>query len=80
MLRIPVLLSEAPLAHDIYVYLEHSSGALPPDIARHRNILEFVPRNTLEVKRGDMIVLFRSVNSLGDVADFYEKATARSWP
>ena len=33
VLRNPVLFSEALLAHDVYVCLEHPSGALPPESA-----------------------------------------------
>ena len=32
MPRIPVLLSEALLVHDVYVCLERPSGALPPEV------------------------------------------------
>ena len=35
VLRTPVLLSEALLAHDVYVCLECSSGALPPEVILH---------------------------------------------
>jgi hypothetical protein len=32
VLRTPVLLSEALLAHDVYMCLERPSGALPPEM------------------------------------------------
>ena len=32
VLRIPVLLSQAVLAHDVYVCLDRPRGALPPEV------------------------------------------------
>ena len=43
MLRTPVLLSEALLAHDVYVCLECASGALPPEVMSPVGALWRVP-------------------------------------